>query len=221
MNSYAEQDLLMISGIQHFSFCRRQWALIHIENQWQENLRTTEGNIIHERCHDEMLTEKRNELLVSRGMRVFSHTIGIVGQCDVVEFTKAEEGVILAGREGYWHVCPIEYKRGKQKNINADRLQLCCQALCLEEMLLCEIGKGFLYYNESRRREEIVFTKELRDETKRMLLEMHEYYKRGYTPKSKPKKGCKSCSLVEVCIPKLIKHTSVNSYLHDFLDKEE
>ena len=109
---YNEDDFLMISGIQHFAFCRRQWALIHLECQWQENLRTVEGEIIHERCHDESFTEKRGDLLISRGMRIFSAEIGAVGQCDVVEFLQSDEGAHLYGRDGLWQVTPIEYKRG-------------------------------------------------------------------------------------------------------------
>ena len=202
----------MISGIQHFAFCRRQWALIHLECQWQENLRTVEGNIIHEHCHDESFTEKRGDLLISRGMRIFSAEMGVRGQCDVVEFHQGKQGAYLHGREGLWQAVPIEYKRGQPKEDEVDILQLCAQALCLEEMLCCEVKKGYLFYDEIHRRDEILFTDELRQRVKDMFQEMHAAYQRGTTPKTKPTKRCQACSLKEVCLPKLCKNISVAAY---------
>ncbi|MPM42031.1 hypothetical protein SDC9_88693 [bioreactor metagenome] len=217
MKEYDEDEYLLISGIQHFCFCRRQWALIHIENQWQENLKTVEGNIAHERCHDANLNEKRKDLLTSRGLRVFSKTMGVTGQCDVVEFVQADQGTIIFGRNGLWQVYPIEYKRGKEKIIDADRLQVCCQAMCLEEMFSCHIEKAGLFYCETHRREELEISMDLRTKTIAMLEEMHQYYKRGYTPKVRPNQGCRSCSLSEVCLPKLCKYPSVDSYYQNYL----
>ena len=159
---YREEDCLLLSGIQHFCFCRRQWALIHIERLWQENIKTVEGNIVHEHCHDEDFFEKRGDILVTRGMRIFSRTLGVVGQCDVVEFHKNNAGSLLYGHAGRWLPYPIEYKRGKSKSIDADRLQLCGQAICLEQMLGVSINKGAIYYHETNRREEVLFTGELR-----------------------------------------------------------
>ena len=217
---YDDEDFLMISGIQHFSFCRRQWALIHIEKQWQDNLKTTEGNIIHDRCHDDRFIEKRSDLLITRGLKVFSKNLGVVGQCDVVEFAKSEKGVSLAKHRGKWKACPIEYKHGKSKTIDADRLQLCCQAMCLEEMLSDSIEYGYLYYHETHRREKVELTLALRDKVKKMLSEMHQYYLRGYTPKVKIKSGCKSCSLVEQCLPIICTNISVAAYYNKFLKGE-
>lgn len=217
---YGEDDFLQLSGIQHFCFCRRQWALIHIEQQWQENLKTVEGNIVHERCHDDGFIEKRGDLLVARGLRVFSHTLGVTGQCDVVEFQKNTEGCYLQGHSGTWRPYPIEYKRGKSKLIDADRLQLCCQAMCLEEMLSIMVNQGALYYNETRRREVVDFTDELRQKVKDMLREMHIYYDRAYTPKVKPKTGCRSCSLQDICLPVLCKKDDVTGYYESFLGGE-
>ncbi|MFR4383220.1 MAG: CRISPR-associated protein Cas4 [Phascolarctobacterium sp.] len=217
---YGEEDFLLLSGIQHFCFCRRQWALIHIEQQWQENLKTVEGDIVHERCHDESFLEKRGDILIARGLRVCSKSLGVSGQCDVVEFKKAEEGCILFGHKGRWKPFPIEYKRGKSKLIDADRVQLCAQAMCLEEMLSASIEKGALYYNETHRREIVLLTDELRNNVKMLFSEMHNYYKRGYTPKTKPKSGCSSCSLNEICLPKLCKSNDVNKYFNKFLSGE-
>ena len=214
---YREEDYLMISGIQHFAFCRRQWALIHVEWQWQENLRTVEGKIVHERCHDEKFTEKRGDLLICRGMRVFSSRMGVTGQCDVVEFTKGETGAFLLGREGAWQPCPVEYKRGKPKQDKSDALQLCAQAMCLEEMFCCSVKEGALYYGEPRRREIIKFTEELRNKVEKAFSEMHQLFKKGYTPKVTPKKACKSCSLSDKCLPELMNIQSVEDYMRTFL----
>lgn len=213
-------NLLQISGIQHFSFCRRQWALIHIEQQWVENLRTVEGTILHERTHNEGLSEKRGDLLTVRGLRVFSHTLGVSGICDLVEFKKAPNGITLFGREGKWLPYPVEYKRGKSKENDADRLQLCCQAMCLEEMLATSIVEAALYYGEPRRRERVEITLDLRNTVKSMLTEMHDYYRRGYTPKVKTGKFCRSCSMVNLCLPKLCKNISAQNYVKTKLHED-
>lgn len=129
-----EEDLLQLSGLQHFAFCRRQWALIQIEQQWQENLRTVEGELFHRRAHDEQQRELRGNTLILPGLPVFSRTLGVSGKCDVVEFHADPGGVPLQGEEGLWLPFPVEYKRGAPKAHDADRLQLCAQAMCLEEM---------------------------------------------------------------------------------------
>lgn len=159
---YSEEDFLQLSGLQHFRFCRRQWALIHIENQWAENYRTTDGAILHENAHDGAFTESRGDLLITRDMRVFSRTLGVSGACDVLEFRRGEIGISLKEREGLWQPYPVEYKRGKPKAGTEDALQLCGQAMCLEEMLCCNIPRGALYYGEPHRRTEVELTPELR-----------------------------------------------------------
>ena len=132
---YKEEDYLQLSGIQHFAFCRRQWALAYIELQWDENVRTVEGKLLHEKAHDPTNAEKRGDLIISRGMPVYSRELGISGECDVVEFHRSQDGITLFGRDGLYEVIPIEYKRGKPKENDVDILQLMAQALCLEEML--------------------------------------------------------------------------------------
>lgn len=213
MTAYREEDYLQLSGLQHFTFCRRQWALIHLEGQWAENLRTVEGDILHERAHDEGLSEKRGGLLTLRGLRIHSARLGVSGACDVVEFRHDPNGVPLHGREGLWAPCPVEYKRGKPKEGDEDRLQLCAQAMCLEEMLACSIPAGHLYYGETRRRCAVDFTPELRLRAEAELLEMHQYAARGHTPSVKPTKRCNACSLRGLCLPKLSKLRSAQSYL--------
>ena len=213
--TYSDDDLLMLSGVQHFLFCRRQWALIHIENQWADNLRTVDGELMHSRTHNEALTEKRGSIIITRGMRIFSHTLGVTGQCDVLEFHSSADGVEIRGWEGKWLPYPVEYKRGEPKEGNYDAAQLCAQAMCLEEMLCCDISEGALFYGERKRRTKVEFTLELREQVKAALSEMHKLYERGYTPKVKPSKACNACSLKELCMPVLMKNRSVVSYLEE------
>ena len=210
---YNEDDYLLLSGLQHFAFCRRQWALIHIENLWAENLRTTEGHLLHERAHDASVRERRGNTITVRGVSFSSRTLGVSGQCDVLEYHADPGGVPLPDTEGTWLPYPVEYKRGKAKENPADRLQLCGQAMCLEEMLCCDIPEGALFYGETRRREVVRFTDELRQEVRDDLAEMHRLFRRGYTPKVKPSKSCNACSLKELCLPRLLKTRSVADYL--------
>ena len=192
---YSQDDYLMISGIQHFKFCRRQWALIHVEQQWAENEHTVIGELMHKKAHDPYLTEKRKDILVVRDLPVSSRSMGVSGECDIVEFHKCEDGVKLYGHRGTYSLYPIEYKKGKPKASNEDELQLMAQAMCLEEMFSTKITEGAIFYGETRRRKLIVFTDELRDEVKKIFGEMHDYYDRNYTPKVKTSKRCVSCSL--------------------------
>lgn len=216
---YQEEEFLQLSGLQHFKFCQRQWALIHIEQQWAENYRTTDGAIMHERAHDSSFVESRRDIVITRDLKVFSTTLGVSGACDVVEFHRDEDGIPLKDREGFWRPFPIEYKRGQPKAHNADELQLCGQAMCLEEMLCCEIPEGALYYGETRHRQEVLFTKELREEVKDLLEKMHLLYKRGWTPRVKPTKACNACSLKELCLLKLLRNQSVKSYVQKAMEE--
>ncbi len=217
---YAEEDFLALSGIQHFAFCRRQWALIHIEQQWQENLHTMEGTILHERAH-EASQEKRGDLIITRSMPVFSVRLGVRGVCDVVEFHRDDDGIPLSGRSGVWQPVPVEYKRGAPKEHDADALQLCAQALCLEDMLACAIPSGYLFYGETRRRQEIAFDAALRNRAETLLEEMHADARRGYTPKVKPGKMCRACSLEALCMPSLMRVASALAYMQTALGKED
>lgn len=202
---YSQDDYLMISGIQHFKFCRRQWALIHVEQQWAENEHTVIGELMHKKAHDPYLTEKRKDILVVRDLPVSSRSMGVSGECDIVEFHKCEDGVKLYGHRGTYSLYPIEYKKGKPKASNEDELQLMAQAMCLEEMFSTKITEGAIFYGETRRRKLIVFTDELRDEVKKIFGEMHDYYDRNYTPKVKTSKRCVSCSLKIFVCQRLIK----------------
>lgn len=214
------RDTLMISGIQHFAFCPRQWALIHLEQQWQENERTADGRIFHRRAHDGPEHEWHNGVLLLRGLRVFSDTLGISGTCDVVEFHPDPQGITLPGYDGNWKPYPVEYKRGSPKANNADRLQLCAQAMCLEEMLLCEITEGSLYYGETRRREIVPLDEELRGEVRTVLAQMNHYVLSGFTPKARRTKSCNACSLRDLCLPQLEKLSNVSAYISTRLEED-
>lgn len=200
---YTADELLPLSGLQHFLFCRRQWALIHVERQWQENALTAEGRILHKRVDDPFFTESRKGVIIARAVPVASYQLGLSGVCDVVEFTEAAAGVKLPGREGLFQPAPVEYKRGKPKLESSDEAQLCAQAMCLEGMLATTIPTGYLYYGQTRRRVTVPLTPALRELVRQAAQEMHGYFKRGYTPHVKPFKGCRSCSLADVCLPNL------------------
>lgn len=220
MMEYKEDDYLMLSGIQHFAFCRRQWALIHIEQQWAENVRTVEGELLHKHAHDGYLSEKRSDVIISRGLPIHSRVMGISGICDIVEFRKEPEGVSLHGHRGLYQIYPVEYKRGKPKDTEIDVLQLTAQAMCLEEMFTAKIEEGALFYGEIKRREKIYFTEELRSQVRDNFAEMHKLFDRKYTPKVKWSKSCNACSLKDICLPKLGKASSVKAYIDKMVSEE-
>lgn len=203
--------------IQHFSFCKRQWALIHVEQLWSENYLTTAGHLEHERAHDYAASESRGDMLIMRDLRVYSRALGITGACDVVEFHKPNDGVPLHGRDGLWLPYPIEYKHGKSKTIDADRLQLCAEAMCLEEMLACDIPEGALFYQQTKRRERVKFDEDLRNMVEADFLQMHDLFSRGWTPKVKQTRSCSSCSLRDLCLPELRKVKSAKAYIEELL----
>ena len=157
-----DSDFLMISGLKHFQFCRRRWALVHIEQLWEENALTLEGHFMHERVHDDSFTEARGSVLLSRGMPVRSQELRITGVCDMVELYKDENGVPIQGRDGRWRLYPVEYKLGQPDIQGADALQLCAQAMCLEEMFVTNIPEAALYYGKVKRRQRVLLTEELR-----------------------------------------------------------
>ena len=213
-----DKDFLMLSGLKHFRFCRRRWALVHLEQQWSENVLTLEGHYMHERVHDDGFTELRGSILLSRGMPIRSERLRITGVCDMVELHQDEHGISIHGRDGKWTIYPVEYKYGRPDERGADELQLCAQAMCLEEMLCCTISEGALYYGATKRRQSVAFSKELREMVRQFAAEMHQLYEKEYTPKVKPGKFCNACSLKELCLPKLWKKRSVQSYLRNTME---
>jgi len=212
-----EENFLMLSGIQHFQFCSRQWALIHIEQQWEENVKTIEGQEVHKKVDDPFQREKRGKKLIVRAMPIKSNELQINGICDVVEFIEDLNGVNIYGMEGKYLAYPVEYKRGKPKKDDVDILQLTAQAMCLEEMLLCEVDKGYLFYDETKRRVEIKITDEHKEKVKNIVKQMQELFKRQYTPKVKTGKFCSNCSLEKICLPTMMSKRSVKSYIEGMI----
>jgi CRISPR-associated exonuclease Cas4 len=212
-NRYSEDELLPISGLQHMAFCERQWALIHIEQQWEENQRTAEGRVIHERVHDPDYKAHKPGVVVVRGLKLQSLTLGLTGEADVVEFSPQPDGsgVKLPPR-------PVEYKRGKTKQGDYDRIQLCAQSMCLEEMMQCHIDEGDLYYAETRRREVVKLDQELRQKVIALSERMHRLYRKGATPKPDMKlRVCRTCSMERICLPRMRLQTSANTYWREIL----
>lgn len=195
--------------------------MIHIEQQWAENVHTVVGELMHKKVHDPYLTEKRRDTIIARSLPVSSKSLGISGECDVVEFHKCEDGIKLHGHRGFYSIYPIEYKKGKPKVTDEDKLQLAAQALCLEEMFSAKVPEGAIFYGETRRREVVEITDKLREEVAQMFREMQKYYERRYTPKVKYSKSCNACSLKEICLPKLGKSVSVKMYISQMLQEEE
>ena len=211
-----EDDFLMLSGIQHFLFCKRQWALIHVEQVWSENSYTAEGQLIHEKVDQPFIKEKRKDLLISRAMDVSSKTLGLSGRLDAIEFRQKEEGIPLKGRNGKWVPTIVEYKRGKKKKDDYDEAQLMAQAICVEETLNVTIPYGYIYYHETDSREKIDFTPALRGLVVDTARAMHDYYDRGEIPKAEFFKNCTKCSLYDDCRPRLTKKAkNVQRYIYE------
>jgi CRISPR-associated exonuclease Cas4 len=212
----------MLSGIQHIAFCERQWALIHIEQQWAENVKTIEGHFLHEKTDDPFSNETRGDVLILRAVPLISRRLGLTGRADAVELKRIENGsheetIAIDSKSGRWLVIPVEYKRGKPKIDECDEVQLCAQAYALEEANNINITKGYLYYGETRHKYEVPFSDLLRKKTKELAVRMHELFDSGLTPLPKPASYCKSCSLFNICVPKLYGQ-SVNRYISKNLD---
>jgi len=208
---YNEDDLLPISALQHMIFCERQCALIHVEQTWAENLFTAEGSIMHVRVHSEDRAS-RGTVRIEYGMSLRSLRLGLIGKADVVEFHRindvAESGALK------WVPFPVEYKRGKPKKNDSDKVQLCAQALCLEEMLEIGVPNGALFYGKNRRRTDVVLDDRLRRLTEETAIRLHELISSGVTPRPVYAKKCDSCSLAGMCLPKILgKRSSVKRYL--------
>lgn len=213
---YEEDDMLMLSGIQHFAFCPRQWALIHIEQQWEENRLTIEGEIMHQHVDDPFYRQKMGHVICLRSVSIASKQLGLYGLSDIIELhpTDIHDNAILHPKySGYWLPYPIEYKHGKPKENNVDAVQLTAQAMCLEEQYGIHIAEGALYYGEIRSREVVEFTEELRDEVMQLAKSMHEVFESQQLPKAHKQPHCKSCSLKDVCLPKASEKQLASDYL--------
>lgn len=225
---FTEDDLLPISALSHLSFCERRWGLIYLENVWAENRFTAEGKQLHDRVH-ESNTEVRGDLRITRSLRLRSLRYGLTGIADVVEFHRLEKetsdeeakriGIQLQHATGYWRPFPVEYKRGKPKIDDCYHIQLCGQALCLEEMLGIEIAAGALFFGEPRRREDVFFDLLLRNETIALAKRLHELSSFDTTPSAAYEKKCHSCSIMPFCLPRVAGSKSAQKYLTHVLDE--
>ena len=201
-NRYTDSDLLYLSALQHLMFCERQCALIHIEQAWVENRFTAEGRVMHEKAHTKG-HETRKGVRTENAVPLRSLRLGLVGEADVVEF-HPDGGVF-----------PVEYKRGRPKSADCDRVQLCAQALCLEEMLSVDIPAGALFYGKTRRRQDVLFDAELRNKTESAAHRLHELVASGKTPLPSYRKQCDKCSFITLCMPKTFeKKKSAIAYIN-------
>ena len=200
------EDLLPLSALQHYLFCPRQCALIHVERLWFENKFTAEGKVMHERV-DKGGDRDRGSVRIEYGLGLVCRELGLVGQADVVEFHRPDK------KPDLWVPYPVEYKRGRPKKDNSDKVQLCAQGLCLEEMYKVEIPEGSLFYGKTRRRQKVSFSRELREETTATALHLHAMIRDRITPEPIYDSKCESCSFVDFCLPRICKGKSVKSYL--------
>ena len=220
---YDDDQMLMLSGIQHYMYCPRQWALIHIEQQWGDNRLTVEGHLLHQNVDNPAYRQKNGDVITLRAVHVASHTLGLYGVTDAIELFPSDESsnaITHPRYPGFWKPYPVEYKRGHHKPDERDQVQLAAQVICLEEMFSIHIPEGALFYHETRHREVVIIDEHLRQLTYELSDAMHKTFESGYTPKAVEKKHCLSCSLKDVCAPELTKQSSVTHYLKRMLDEE-
>lgn len=212
---YDPDDYLLLSGIQHFLFCKRQWALIHIENIWSENLYTTEGKLLHEKVDKPFIKEKRKDIFISRAMPISSKLLGLSGILDLIEFKKSEDGIKLEGKRGLWKPIIIEYKRGQKKKYSYDTAQLMAEAICIEESLNTKLEYSYIYYAKTDNRIKVDLDDDLRNLTIETARDMHHYYNNKIIPKAQLYRKCSLCSLNEDCRPRLTKKPkNIKNYLY-------
>lgn len=213
---YTESDLLPLSALQHICFCARQCALIHLEQVWVENLYTAEGRILHEKADTGRTESRGRNVRIATSLPLRSLRLGLIGKADVVEFYT--HGKTVGGID--WWPFPVEYKRGRPKKDNCDKIQLCAQAICLEEMLKVDIPDGALFYGKTRRRQNVIFGNMLRRETTRMAEKLHELIERRVTPKPVFDDRCPNCSFISYCMPKKMDGSrSAGKYLDNIITR--
>lgn len=213
---YTEDEMLMLSGIQHYKFCPRQWALIHIELLWEDNRLTTEGNILHENVDNPFYRQKNGDVITLRSLHIASKELGLYGITDAVELIPSDsphDAITHHRYPGYWKPYPVEYKRGRQKPDERDEVQLAAQVMCLEEMYHINIPYAALYYNEPKRREIITISDSLRATTRQCANEIHQIFHTGIMPQPDKRSHCKNCSLQNLCMPEVADCTQVSYYL--------
>lgn len=202
---YCEDDFIMISALQHYIYCPRQCGLIHVEDAWQDNLFTARGEILHEKVDTDTF-ETRGDVKTVRGLRIHSYEFGLTGRCDVVEFRKSKDTS---------EVIPVEYKAGEPKGDISDEVQLCAQALCLEEMLSIRVMNGAFFYGKIRRRVSVELSEILREQTVKVIDGVREIVTSKKAPRAAYSAKCRNCSLMDICQPKSMDRAKLNSYIND------
>ena len=217
---YSEDNMLMLSGIQHFMFCPRQWALDHLEMQWEDNRLTIEGNILHKNVDNPFYRIKNGGVATLHSVHIASKSLGLYGITDAVELHPSPKGIVIKGYKEPVLLYPVEYKHGKNKPDERDEVQVAAQVICLEEMYSSNIDQAALFYNETKRREVVTIDSHLRDLTSQCAEQMHHLFDNGITPKAILKPRCKRCSLFDLCMPELSKREIVKTYLKRNLYEE-
>lgn len=229
---YTDEQLLPISALQHLLFCERQCALIHVEQLWLENRLTAEGQQLHKKAHSGR-PDTRAGVRTTRGLALVNVSLGLTGFADIIEWEpppQKSRSITLADalrtatpeERALWRVTPVEYKRGRPKADDCDRVQLCAQALCLEEMLSISIPAGAMFYGETRRRDPVEFTTELRETTTRAAARLHEIIDQRLTPPAIKEPKCRNCSLINLCLPSVTSHTrSARAWIDRMFDRSE
>ena len=204
--SYSEDDLLPLSHLSQYYYCKRRAGLIMLEQQWADNIHTARGDVIHERVH-ELGRELRSGQAQLRSIPLCSLSLGLTGYSDCVELLSADNGFSVPGLEGLWQICPVEYKNGKKRRELEYEVQLCAQAMCLEEMWECEVREGYLYYGKDRKRVLVQLTPDLRRLVIEGARELHDMMRSGVTPVSVKSRKCTECSLSQICLPSMERST--------------
>ena len=220
---YDDDHMLMLSGIQHYMFCPRQWALIHVEQQWDANRLTAEGQLLHQNVDNPAYRQKNGDVITLRSVHIASHTLGLYGITDAIELLPSEEqqnAITHPRYPGYWKPYPIEYKRGHRKPDERDEVQLAAQVICLEEMYGIHILEAALFYHETRHREKVTIDDNLRRLTYELSQAMHATFESGITPLPREGRCCRNCSLVDKCAPELSAKSSVSHYIKKMLNEE-
>ena len=202
---FTEDDFIMISALQHYIFCPRQCGLIHVDDVWQENLFTVRGEILHEKV-DTDTYETRGDVKTVRGLRIHSCKFGLVGRCDVVEFRETKSGKVAM---------PVEFKAGQPKEDISDKVQLCAQVLCLEEMLNTKISKAAFFYGKIRRRNILEIDDELRKQTEEIIASVREIVAKKIVPHAEYSSKCRNCSLINICQPKAMNKRKLQNYMKE------
>ena len=221
MKKFDDFERLPLSALKQFVYCKRRFALMHIECEWDSNYKIAEGDILHQRVDDPFFNEKRGDVHISRSVPIFSNSLNLYGVADIVEFIKDEQGIRILGKKGLWRINPLEYKNGKPEKSNADNFQLCAQAMCLEEMFQTEIKCGDIFYGKIKRRVLIEFSKDLKEDVKIQVKNMQQLLLCQEVPFKAVDQNCNLCSLVNICMPDIYdKHKNTKEQISSLIRRD-